>query len=82
MNTLDLNSEILHYMSIISNDENLMNRAAKYLRKLVAEKQKDPTEMSREDFCARVEEAKKQIERGECVRFSNREDMNQWLNSL
>ena len=30
-----------------------------YLRKLVAEKQADPTEFTREEFFARIDEAKK-----------------------
>lgn len=38
MATLQINEEMLHYMRIISEDENLLKRAAKYLRKLVAEK--------------------------------------------
>ena len=46
-------------MSIIAEDENLLKRAAKYLRKLVAEKQTDPTLMTKEEFFARIDEAKK-----------------------
>ena len=46
-------------MSIIAEDENLLKRAAKYLRNLVAEKQKDPTEFSKDEFFARIDQAKK-----------------------
>lgn len=46
-------------MSIIAEDENLLKRAAKYLRKLVAEKRTDPTLMTKEEFFARIDEAKK-----------------------
>ena len=35
-----INAEILRNMSIIAEDENLLKRAAKYLRKLAAEKKK------------------------------------------
>lgn len=39
MKAIKMNAEILRNMSIIADDENLLKRAAKYLRKLVAEKQ-------------------------------------------
>ena len=38
MTATQLNAEILRNMSIIAEDENLLKRVAKYLRKLVAEK--------------------------------------------
>jgi len=82
MTALQLNAEMLRNMSIIAEDENLLKRAAKYLRKLVAEKQTDPTLMTKEEFFRRVDEGREQIRRGECVRFSDREEMNKWLNSL
>ncbi|MBQ7237921.1 MAG: hypothetical protein IJS20_03935 [Bacteroidales bacterium] len=82
MATLPLNAELQQYMSIISEDENLLKRATKYLRKLVAEKQSDPTEMTREEFYAKLDKAKKQIERGDCTQFTDKEAMNKWLNSL
>lgn len=82
MSTLQLNAEILRNMSIIAEYETLLNRVAKYLRKLVSEKQADPTEMTREEFVARIEKAEKQIEEGKGTTFNNREEMNVWLNSL
>jgi hypothetical protein len=82
MSTLQLNAEILRNMSIIAEDETLLNRVAKYLRKLVSEKQADPAEMTREEFVARIEKAEKQIEEGKGTTFNNREEMNAWLNSL
>ena len=71
MSTVHLNAEILRNMSIIAEDEGLLKRAAKYLRKLVSEKQADPTEMTREEFFARVDEAKKgpsyELKEGETI---------------
>ena len=46
------------------------------------EKAADPTAMSKEEFFAQVEEAERQIERGEGIVFTNKESMNAWLNSL
>lgn len=57
MTAIQINAEILRNMSIIAEDERLMNRVAKYLRKLVAEKQ-DPTHFTKEDFFARIDKAK------------------------
>ena len=59
-----------------------MKRMARYIKKLVAEKQADPTLMSKEEFFARVDKAEQQIDRGEGITFDNQETMNAWLNSL
>ena len=82
MTALQLNAEMLRNMSIIAEDENLLKRAARYLRKLVAEKKADPTEMTREEFFARVDKAERQIAEGKGITFTNHDDMNKWLNSL
>ena len=50
MTALQLNAEILRNMSIIVEDEKLLRRVAKYLRKVVAEKSADHTPlMSKEE---------------------------------
>lgn len=59
-----------------------MKRMARYIKKLVAEKQADPTLMTKEEFFARVDKAEQQIDRGEGITFDNQETMNAWLNSL
>ena len=82
MTTLQLNEEMLRNMRIIADDETLVKRAARYLRKLVAEKQADSTEFTREEFFRRVDESKEQYLRGEYTSFSDKEEMNKWLNSL
>ena len=81
MTTMQLNAEMLRNMSIIAEDENLLKRAAEYLRKLVAEKE-DPTLMTMEEFYARVDKAEKEIAEGKGTTFTNKDDMNAWLNSL
>ena len=82
MTAIKMNAELLRNMSIIAEDENLLKRAAKYLRKLVAEKQADPTKLTREEFFARVDKAEKEIAEGKGITFTNKDDMNAWLNSL
>ncbi len=39
MTTLQMNAEFFRELSIIAEDENLMRKAVKYLRKLTAQKQ-------------------------------------------
>ena len=39
MNQLELNAELFRELSIIAEDENLMKKAVKYLKKLTAKKQ-------------------------------------------
>ncbi len=82
MTTIEMFAELLRNMSIIAEDEKLLKRAAKYLRKLVAEKQAAPTELTREEFFARVDKAEKEIAEGKGITFTNKDDMNAWLNSL
>ena len=77
-----LNAEILRNLGALAEDESTLTRVAKYLRRLVSERQADPTAMSRKEFFARVDEAKKQAEEGKVTTFDNMDDMNAWLNSL
>ncbi len=77
----NLNAEIQRNLCTLSEDETMLNRVAKYLRRLVKEKE-DPTLMSKEEFFARIDEAKREIEEGKGITFDNLEDMNAWLNSL
>ena len=63
MNSLQLNAEFLRDLSIIAEDEALSAQLMKYIKKLVAKKP-DPTLMTKEEFFAGIEEAERQIERG------------------
>ena len=77
-----LNAEILRNLSTLAESETMLNRVAKYLRKLVKEREADPTLMTKEEFLARADEAREEIRQGKGKRFSNPEEMNAWLNSL
>ena len=82
MTAIQMNAEILRNLGTLAEDESMLKRVDKYLRKLVAEKEADSTEMSHEEFIARVEKAEKDIDEGKGITFTNRDDMNAWLNSL
>ena len=49
MTAIQLNAEILRNLGALAEDENMMKRVAKYLRKLVAEKESDPTLFTKEE---------------------------------
>ena len=65
MNTVTLNPSMMHDWEIISADESLMQRLARYMRRLVKEKEPDPTLMTKEEFFAMVDRAEEQYSRGE-----------------
>ncbi|MBR4366485.1 MAG: hypothetical protein IKP43_06880 [Bacteroidaceae bacterium] len=57
MTTLQLNEEVLRNISIIADDESMLRRVAKYLRKLIAEKQDSSDSMTQEELQAKIEQA-------------------------
>ena len=82
MPAIQLNAEILRNLGALAEDEGMLKRVAKYLRKLVAEKEADPTLMSKEEFFARVDEAREQIKRGEGVEMLPDESLDEFLNRV
>lgn len=77
-----MNTQLLQGIGVIADDESLMKRLTKFVAKLVREKQADPTLMTKEEFFARIDKAEQEIAEGKGITFTNREDMNAWLNSL
>lgn len=77
MTAVQMNAEILRNMSIIAEDERLMNRVAKYLRKLVAEKE-DPTLLTKEEFLSRIDKAKE----GPAMEFTSVEELDKYIRAL
>lgn len=77
MTAIQMNAEILRNMSIIAEDEHLLKRAAKYLRKLVAEKE-DPTLFTKEEFFARIDKAKE----GSAMEFASVEELDKYIREL
>ena len=74
MTAIQLNAEILRNLGALAEDEGMLKRVAKYLRKLVAEKEADPTLLSKEEFFARVEKARKQAEQGQVHRIETKDE--------
>ncbi|MBR6031529.1 MAG: hypothetical protein IKP36_06165 [Bacteroidaceae bacterium] len=55
--TLALNADFLRDLSVVAEDENLLTKAVKYIRKLAAQKEY-PTLMTKEEFFKRIDKAK------------------------
>ena len=79
---ISFNGDFFYNLSIVARDEGLLKRAMKYIKRLAKEQQSDPTLMTEEEFFAKIERAEEQYRRGEGIRFTNRDEMNAWLNSL
>ena len=77
-----MNPELWQSIGAIADSEPLMKRLTRYAKKLVAEKEADTTLMSKEEFFARIDKAEQEIAEGKGITFTNRDDMNAWLNSL
>lgn len=78
MTTMQLNAEIYRSLSIIAENENLMKRAAKYLKKL-ATQEKDETLMTKEEFFAKIDESLQQAREGKVHEMLPDETLDEFL---
>jgi len=81
MKTAVYDAQFMHNLGVIAQSETLTKRLVRYVSRL-AKPAADPTLMTREEFMAKVDEAERQIERGEGKTFTDIDQMNTWLNSL
>ncbi|MBR3947149.1 MAG: hypothetical protein IKJ56_08650 [Bacteroidales bacterium] len=82
MTALEMNAELLRNLSIIAEDEDLLKRASKYLKKLVSEKEADDTELSKEEFFARVDASREEVMQGKAHSFANVQELDKYIRSL
>lgn len=82
MTVVQLNAEILRNLGTLAEDESMLKRVAKYLRKLVSEKQNDPTLVSKEEFFASLDRGEEEYRQGKTHRISSVEELNSFLNAL
>ena len=73
-----MNTELWQSIGAIADCEPLMRRLTRYAKKLAKEKENDPTLFTKEEFFARIDEAKK----GPSVSFSSVEELDQYIRSL
>ena len=79
MTALQLNADIYRNLGIIAEDESMLDRVAKYLRRVVKQMAEDPTCMSKEEFFANVDEAREDIRQGKGVRMLPDESLDDFL---
>ena len=77
-----MNAQIWRDMGIIAEDENMMRRVAKYIRKVAKEMTEDPTAMSKEEFYAMLDRREEAYERGEYSEMLPGEDLTAHLRRL
>ncbi len=85
MTALQLNTEIYRSLGVISEDENMLKKVAKYLSR-VAENMTnartgtdDPTRMSKDEFYARIEEAERNYAEGNYYEMKQGESLEDFL---
>ena len=82
MTAIQMNAELYRAMGEIADDETLMKKVLKYVKKLAATKKADPTLMTKEEFFAHVDEALEQARQGRVHRIETKGELSQFLNSL
>ena len=78
MTALQLNADIYRNLGIIAEDESMLDKVAKYLRRVVKQMADDPTCMSKEEYFRRLDEA----EKGPTYRMLPNETMDDMLTRL
>ena len=72
-----MNTELWQGIGAIADNETLMKRLTRYVKKLVKEKE-DPTLMTKEEFFAKIERAEKQPGKS----FASVEELDKYIRSL
>ena len=79
MTTSQMTAEIFQNLSVLAESEDMMTRVAKYLRKLVKEKEADPTLMSKEEFFAKLDKAEEDYQKGNYTTLQSGESVTDML---
>ena len=73
-----MNTELWQSIGAIADNESLMKRLTRYAKKLVKEREADPTLMTKEEFFQMIDEAKE----GPSKRFESVEELDRYISSL
>ena len=79
MTAIQLNAELYRAMSEIADDETLMNKVLKYVKKLAASKCPDPTLITKEEFFAKLEKGEEEFKQGKCHQMLPGESLDEFL---
>ena len=78
MTALQLNADIYRSLGVISEDESVLRRVAKYLTRVAKQMTDDPTCMTKEEYFRRLDEA----EKGPKYRMLPNESLDEMLTRL
>lgn len=78
MTAVEMNVELFRAMSEIADDETLMAKVLKYVKKLAAQKA-DPTLMTEEEFFAKLEKGEEEYRQGKCHTMLPNESLDEFL---
>ena len=79
MTTLQLNAELYRNLALIAENETMYDKVVKYVRRLAKQMTEDPTCMSKEEFFARIDEAREEIRQGKGKRMLPNESLDDFL---
>jgi len=77
-----MNAEFYRNLGIVAEDEAMLEKVYKYVRRLAKQLIDDPTRMSEKDYYAMLDRSKAQVAEGKVYRFDDKEKMMDWLNTL
>ena len=81
MTVMQLNAEIYESLSIIANDESLLRKAAKSLKRLASQFE-DQTLMTKDEFFAVVDKSLEEAKEGKVKRIATPTELSSFLESL
>jgi len=67
MTALQMNAELYRNLGIIAEDETMLSKVVKYVRKLAKQMTDDPTLMTKEEYFAMLDNSERQYARGQYV---------------
>ncbi len=93
MTTLQVNKDIFESLGIIAEDENLMKRAAKYLKKLATSKRIESSDKSMDvdttfpnyitpELQAKIDKAHEDMRKGNVITCNSSEELDRFLDAL
>ena len=65
MNAVQVNADILRNLGVIAEDETMLDKVAKYIRRVARQMTEDSTCMSKEEYFAMLDRSEAQYKRGE-----------------
>ncbi len=78
MTALQLNADIYKNLAVLSEHESMLDKAAKYIRRLAKQVTEDPTCMTKEEYFAMLDRA----EQGSSRSFASVQELDRYIRSL